>query len=309
MQFNDGATTTVLQEWQKAPENNDTPPDSNSMDRLEKTVKDAMLDKWGDQEKSKVEQDVSSIVTTENREIALAKKEYANDEKHLEVEEAAGYKVSDADKRAIAGEKADEEQEENQVTEERAKIIALMEEADLQIDMLKRNRSAFSPTQIEFLKKQMDEVELQLRKMSDEENDEMRKLAKVEDRDEEEANEEWSKWEKAQRDQDSKEEEENREHTAGTLVIVVVIVVVMGGSICAALILVDKTMAKRVETFAKQNVQRIKDKLSGSPEYTELNTGDLERGDKELAKLNANDYDYTVTESAEPAAPPDRSKW
>merc|ERR1711998_526492 len=138
----------------------------------------------------------------------------------------------------------------------------------------------------------------------------MHKLAKVEDKDEEEANEEWAKWEKAQRQQDSEDDEEDKEHSAGTLVIVVVIVVVMGGSICAALILVDKSMAKRVETIAKQNVQRIKDKLTGAQQYTELDTGDPERGDKELAKIDTTDYDYTVAEGAEPAtAPPDRSKW
>lgn len=273
------------------------------MDQVEASVREGMIDKWGDKEKTEVEEDVSSIVNTENQEIALAKKEYANDEEHLEREEAEGRPVSESDREAIASELEDEQKEEQQVTNERAKIIALMEEADAQIDMLKKNRSAFSPQQIRFLKKSMDKVEKQLRKMSEEENDEMRKLTKVEEQDEREANAEWEKWEAAQ----DAEDREGSEQSVGTLVIVVVIVVAMGGSICTALILVDKTMAKRIETAAKENVQRIKDRISGRQDYSELDVGDFETGtDKELQKIE--DYDYTVAEAQEPAVP-DRSKW
>jgi len=286
-----------------AAEDND-PEEREQMGKLEQSVRDQMMNKWANKEKGEVGEDVQEIVGTENKEIALARREYQNDYQHMKKQQVAGKKISNEEIAELRKEKEDEEKEETQVSDERAKIIALMEEADQQIDMLKRNRSAFSPAQIRFLKHSMAKVEKQLRRMAEEEDQEVDKLKTVEQEDEEEADKEWKAWEAKQADED-------RNHdgsSAGTIVVVVVLVIVMGASICIALIMVDKSMSAKLQAKMKE----LKAKIGGEDvAYSELGTaGDVETDEnaRELLKMDrASSESWTASEVEGEPELPDRT--
>jgi hypothetical protein len=129
--------------YEDRPEDLEAPPEApdekEQMSKIEESVRDQMMSKWANGEKGRMEQDVDGIIDTESKEIALAKKEYANDYANMKREVAAGKKMTKEETAELEKEKEDEEKEEEEVTDERSKIVALMEEADHQIDMLKQN--------------------------------------------------------------------------------------------------------------------------------------------------------------------------
>jgi hypothetical protein len=142
----------------------------------------------------------------------------------------------------------------------------------------------------------MAKVEVQLRRMSQEEAQEMNKLERVEKEDEDESDKEWKDWEE-------KQDRDNEGNSTGTLIAVVVLVVVMGASICIALIMVDKKMSAQLQ----QRVNALKGKLGSDALYSELGATDVD--EKEMVE-RTNSESWTVSETATSLpAKPDRSLW